>query len=93
MDFLKIFSKVPFFPIARNVCILSLHFTFKPWSGGGGFEVFIEKKLQHLKNPYNLIFLTLIEKFILPANFQMAILQELIEQMTSNFKCFGFSLI
>ena len=61
--------------------------------GGGGFEVFIEKKLQHLKNPYNLIFLTLIEKFILPANFQMAILQELIEQMTSNFKCFGFSLI
>ena len=60
---------------------------------GGGFEVFIEKKLQHLKNPYNLIFLTLIEKFILAANFQMAILQELIEQMTSNFKCFGFSLI
>ena len=33
----------------------------------------IEKKLQYLKNPYNLIFLTLIKKFALPANFQMAI--------------------
>ena len=63
-----------------------------------GSEIFryislIEKKLQHFKNPYNLIFLTLIEKFALPANFQTAISWELIEQMTSNFQCFRFLLI
>ena len=54
---------------------------------------FNKKKFQHRKNPYNLIFLTLIEKFDLPANFQTAISKELIEQMTSNFQRFSFSLI